>query len=575
MNPNGKYKAFTPIPLKDRKWPSNTITKAPVWCSVDLRDGNQALVNPMGIEQKIEFFKMLVKIGFKEIEVGFPASSDTEFDFVRRLIEEKLIPDDVWIQVLCQAREHLVARTFEAIEGAKNVIFHIYNATSPAQRKYNFGKSKEELIKLAVGGVKCVKKYINAVSKSDMEAGRKPANFRFEYSPENFTQTETDFALQICGEVVKVWGASPDNKMILNLPATVECNMPNQFADQIEYFCRNFEGRENCIISLHNHNDRGESVADCELGLLAGAERVEGCLFGNGERTGNLDIITVALNMYTQGIDPELDFSDLESISDEFSKLTSMPIHPRSPYAGELVFTAFSGSHQDAMRKAMNARLAGKAPLLWDDPYLPIDPHDIGRGYDGLIRINSQSGKGGAVYILEAMYGIIAPKAMHPVIGALVKAQADELQRELSPAEVYDLFAETWLYTKSPLNVLEITERHIEGERGTDLPEQVAGMATIEWEGKRYAIAANGNGPLDAFVSAMKQTPAPVFNITSFHEHSVGSGSDTQAIAYVQITKENGEQAWGVGKSSNVGRAGIAAVVSALNFKQYINCFKY
>ena len=567
MNPNGKYKAFTPVPLKDRKWPSNVISKAPVWCSVDLRDGNQALVNPMGIEQKIEFFKMLVKIGFKEIEVGFPASSDTEFEFVRRLIDEKLIPDDVWIQVLCQAREHLVARTFEAIEGAKNVIFHIYNATSPAQRKYNFGKSKEELIKLAVSGVKCVKKYISAVSKNAVDAGRKPGNFRFEYSPENFTQTETDFALQICNEVVKAWGATPENKMILNLPSTVECNLPNQFADQIEYFCRNFEGRENCIISLHNHNDRGESVAHCELGLLAGAERVEGCLFGNGERTGNLDIITVALNLYTQGIDPKLDFSDLENISEEFSKLTSMPIHPRSPYAGELVFTAFSGSHQDAMRKAMNARLAGKAPLLWDDPYLPIDPHDIGRGYDGLIRINSQSGKGGAAYILETMYGIVAPKAMHPVIGAVVKAQADELQRELSPAEVYDLFAETWLYTKSPLNVLEITERHIEGERGTDLPEQVAGMATVEWEGKRYAIAANGNGPLDAFVSAMKQTPAPVFNITSFHEHSVGSGSDTQAIAYVQITKESGEQVWGVGKSSNVGRAGIAAVVSALNFK--------
>ena len=567
MNPNGKYKAFTPVPLKDRKWPSNVISKAPVWCSVDLRDGNQALVNPMGIEQKIEFFKMLVKIGFKEIEVGFPASSDTEFEFVRRLIDEKLIPDDVWIQVLCQAREHLVARTFEAIEGAKNVIFHIYNATSPAQRKYNFGKSKEELIKLAVSGVKCVKKYISAVSKNAADAGRKSANFRFEYSPENFTQTETDFALRICNEVVKAWGATPENKMILNLPSTVECNLPNQFADQIEYFCRNFEGRENCIISLHNHNDRGESVAHCELGLLAGAERVEGCLFGNGERTGNLDIITVALNLYTQGIDPKLDFSDLENISEEFSKLTSMPIHPRSPYAGELVFTAFSGSHQDAMRKAMNARLAGKAPLLWDDPYLPIDPHDIGRGYDGLIRINSQSGKGGAAYILETMYGIVAPKAMHPVIGAVVKALADELQRELSPAEVYDLFAETWLYTKSPLNVLEITERHIEGERGTDLPEQVAGMATVEWEGKRYAIAANGNGPLDAFVSAMKQTPAPVFNITSFHEHSVGSGSDTQAIAYVQITKESGEQVWGVGKSSNVGRAGIAAVVSALNFK--------
>ena len=566
MNPGGKYKPFISVPLKDRKWPSNIITKAPVWCSVDLRDGNQALVNPMGIEQKIEFFKLLVKIGFKEIEVGFPSASDTEFAFVRRLIEEKLIPDDVWIQVLSQAREPLVAKTFEAIEGAKNVIFHLYNATSPAQRKYNFGKSKEELIDLAVSGVKCVKKYITAVGKKAEEEGRKPASFRFEYSPENFTQTEADYAMEICGAVMAAWGASPENKMILNLPATVECNLPNQFADQIEYFCRNFPGRENCIISLHNHNDRGESVAQCELGLLAGAERVEGCLFGNGERTGNLDIVTVALNMYTQGIDPELDFSELDEISQEFSRLTAMPIHPRSPYAGELVFTAFSGSHQDAIRKAMNARAGKPTSLLWDIPYIAIDPHDIGREYNGIIRINSQSGKGGAAYILETMFGIAAPKAMHPVIGAVVKARADALQRELSPAEVYDIFAETWLHTKTPLNVLEITERHIEGERGTDLPEQVAGMATVEWEGKRYAIAANGNGPLDAFVSAMKQTPAPLFNITSFHEHSVGSGSDTQAIAYVQITKENGEQAWGVGKSSNVGRAGIAAVVSALNF---------
>ena len=569
MNPGGKYKPFAALPLQDRKWPSNTITHAPLWCSVDLRDGNQALVNPMGIEHKIEFFKLLVKIGFKEIEVGFPASSDTEFEFIRRLIDEKLIPDDVWIQVLCQAREHLIARSFEAIEGAKNVIFHIYNATSPAQRKYNFGKSKEELIDLALGGVKCVKKYIAATTKKAQAQGLPVTNFRFEYSPENFTQTEMDYAMEICGAVAKEWGSSADNKIILNLPATVECNLPNQFADQIEYFCRNFPGRENCIISLHNHNDRGESVAQCELGLLAGAERVEGCLFGNGERTGNLDIVTVALNMYTQGVDPQLDFSDLDYVSEEFTRFTGMTLHPRSPYAGELVFTAFSGSHQDAVRKAINARIAANlgANDEWDVPYLAIDPHDIGREYNGIIRINSQSGKGGAAYILETMFGIAAPKAMQSVIGAVVKAQADELQRELSPNEVYDIFAETWLYTKSPLNVLEITERHIEGERGSDLPEQVAGMATVEWEGKRYAIAANGNGPLDAFVSAMKQTPAPLFNITSFHEHSVGSGSDTQAMAYVQITKENGEQVWGVGKSSNVGRAGIAAVVSALNFK--------
>lgn len=567
MNPGGKYKAFTAVPIKNRKWPSNTLTKAPVWCSVDLRDGNQALVNPMGIEQKIEFFKLLVKIGFKEIEVGFPSASDTEFEFVRRLITENLIPDDVFIQVLCQAREHLIARTFEAINGAKNVIFHIYNATSPAQRKYNFEKTKEELLELAVSGVKCVKKYIGAAAKEAEAAGRKPAFFRFEYSPENYTQTETEYIMEICGAVMKAWEATPENKIILNLPATVECSLPNQFADQIEYFCTNFPGRENCIISLHNHNDRGESVAQCELGLLAGAERVEGCLFGNGERSGNLDIVTVALNMYTQGIDPQLDFSNLDSISDDFSRLTGMPLHPRAPYAGELIFTAFSGSHQDAIRKALNMRLAGKAPEEWDVPYIPIDPHDIGREYNGIIRINSQSGKGGAAFVLETEFGIAAPKAMHPVIGAVIKARADTLQRELRAEEVYDIFAETWLNTKAPLNVLEITERHIEGERGTDIPEQVAGKAVVEWEGNRYSISANGNGPLDAFVTAMKQTPAPKFNITTFHEHSIGIGSDTQAMAYVQITKEDGQQAWGVGKSSNVGRAGIAAVVSALNYK--------
>jgi len=560
MNPNGKYKAFESISLENRTWPSKTIKAAPVWCSVDLRDGNQALVNPMGISQKLGFFNMLVKIGFKEIEVGFPSSSDTEFEFVRKLIDQKLIPDDVTIQVLCQAREHLIARTFEAVKGAKKVIFHLYNAVSPAQRKYNFGKSKEEIIQLAVNGVKSIKKYI-AAGKRDGSL----TDFQFEYSPENFTQTEIDYALQICSAVIDEWGATPEHKMILNLPSTVECSMPNQFADQIEYFCRNLKKRDCCIISLHNHNDRGESIAHCELGLLAGAERVEGCLFGNGERTGNLDIVTVALNLFTQGIDPHLDFSKLDFISGEYSRFTGMPVSPRAPYAGELVFTAFSGSHQDAIRKAITAR-SHNASAIWDVPYIAIDPHDIGREYNGIIRINSQSGKGGAVYILETEFGIAAPKAMHSVIGSVIKARADLLQRELIPSEVYDIFAETWLNTKYPLNVLEINERHIEGERGSDRPEQVAGMATVEWEGKRYAVAANGNGPLDAFVTAMKQTPAPKFNITSFHEHSVGSGSDTQAMAYVQITREDGSESWGVGRSSNVGRAGIAAVVSALNF---------
>ena len=559
MKVNGKYRPFPPVPIKNRTWPDRTITKAPVWCSVDLRDGNQALVNPMGVEQKLEFFDLLVKIGFKEIEVGFPSASDTEFNFMRRLIEENHVPDDVTLQVLCQAREHLVKRTFESLKGVKKAIFHIYNSTSPAQRKYTFGKSKDEIKQIAVDGVKCVKNCLDSVAGTEI---------RLEYSPESFSNTEVDYALEVCEAVMKEWGATAENKIILNLPTTVECALPNQFADQIEYFCQNISARDSCIISLHNHNDRGEGVAQCELGILAGADRVEGTLFGNGERTGNLDIVNVALNMYTQGVDPELDFSNIEHIANDYMRLTDMPIHPRTPYAGELVFTAFSGSHQDAIRKGMAARIKMTPDSVWDVPYLPIDPHDIGRQYEGIIRINSQSGKGGAAYILEHDFGIMAPKAMHPVIGEVVKAAADAAQRELKPAELYDVFAEKWLNTKSPLNVIEISERHLEGARGSEGTEQVAGMATVEWEGKRYAIAANGNGPLDVFVSAMRQTPAPRFNITSFHEHSIGEGSDTHAMAYVQITLEDGKQVWGVGKSSNVGRAGIAAVVSALNFKE-------
>ena len=558
MNPNGKYRAFEDVPLKNRTWPDKKITKAPMWCSVDLRDGNQALINPMSVEQKLEFFDLLVKIGFKEIEVGFPSASDTEFNFMRRLIEENHVPEDVTLQVLCQAREHLIKRTFESLKGCKKAIFHLYNSTSPSQRKYTFNKSKDEIKQIAIEGIRCVK---NCLSMSE------GTEIRLEYSPESFSTTEVDYALEVCEAVKKEWGCSAANKVILNLPTTVECAMPNQFADQIEYFCQNISERENVIISLHNHNDRGEGVAQCELGLLAGADRVEGCLFGNGERTGNLDIVNVGMNMYTQGIDPELDFRNMPELTEAYTRLTGMEIHPRTPYSGELVFTAFSGSHQDAIRKGMAARVNMEENAYWDVPYLTFDPHVIGRQYEGIIRINSQSGKGGAAFIMEQDYGLVLPKAMHPVFGGLVKDAADKAQRELKPAEIYNVFEKTWLNTKSPLNILEITEKHIEGERGSNLPEQVAAMATIEWNGKKMAIAGNGNGPLDAFVNGLKQTDAPKFNITSFHEHSVGTGSDTCAVAYVQITKENGEQVWGVGKSSNVGRAGIAAVVSALNFK--------
>lgn len=560
MKVNGKYKPFESVPKFNRTWPEKTITKAPIWCSVDLRDGNQALVNPMGVEQKLEFFDLLVKLGFKEIEVGFPSASDTEFNFMRRLIEENHVPENVKLQVLCQAREHLIKRTFESLKGCKKAIFHLYNSTSPAQRNYTFGKSKEEIKQIAIDGIRCVKSCLSMSEGTEIQ---------LEYSPESFSTTEIDYALEVCEAVVKEWGDAADenHKVILNLPTTVECALPNQFADQIEYFCQHISNRENLIISLHNHNDRGEGVAQCELGLLAGADRVEGCLFGNGERTGNLDIVNVGLNMFTQGIDPELDFSNVPKIAEEYQKLTGMPIYERMPYVGELVFTAFSGSHQDAIRKGMAARVNMEENAVWDVPYLTIDPHDIGRQYEGIIRINSQSGKGGAAYILEKDYGIIAPKAMHPFIGNVIKSKADSLQREISNQEVYEAFEKAWLSTVSPLNVKDLTERHIEGERGSGETEQVACMATVTWEGKTYAITGNGNGPLDAFVNAIKQTPAPKFNIVSFHEHSIGQGSDTKAMAYVHITKENGDDAWGVGVSSNVGRAGVAAVVSAINFK--------
>ena len=559
MKVNGKYRQFQTINLPDRSWPSRRIEKAPVWCSVDLRDGNQALVNPMGIEQKLEFFDLLVKIGFKEIEVGFPGANEVEYTFIRRLIEEKHIPDDVTIQVLSPMREEFIKKTMESVKGASEVIFHLYNATSPSQRKYNFGKSKDEIIYLACSGVEAVKKYRCLVPDT---------RIILEYSPENFTETEPDYSVEICSKVTKTWNSDKDNRIILNLPSTVECCLPNQYADMVESFIRNISDRKSCIVSLHNHNDRGEGVAACEMGILAGAERVEGCLFGNGERTGNLDIVTMALNLFSQGVDPQLDFSNLEEISEKYERLTGMSIHPRSPYAGELVFTAFSGSHQDAIRKAIAERKKSGENQLWDVPYLLIDPHDIGREYEGIIRINNQSGKGGAAYILEHDFGIIPPKPMLPIIGRVIKQAADQKQKELSADSVYEIFAEKWLNTKYPLNVFEITEKHIEGERGGSGEEHVAASANIEYLGKRYVITASGNGPLDAFVKILRRTTAPVFNITSFHEHSIGSGSDTHAMAYVQITYEDGTVKWGVGKSSNVGRAGIAAVVSAINFEE-------
>ncbi len=554
-----KYRPFPQPVMQTREWPSKRIEKAPVWCSVDLRDGNQALIDPMGIETKLAYFDLLVKIGFKEIEICFPSASDTEFDFCRRLIEENHIPDDVTIQVLCQAREHLIRRTMEAIKGAPHVIFHIYNSTSPAQRKYTFNKSKEEIIQIAVEGVKCIKECMKDLPKEERD------RIRLEYSPESFSMTEIDYAIEICEAVKKEWGTSKENKIIFNLPTTVECYTANVYADSIEYFAKHISDRENVIISTHCHNDRGTGVASCELGLLAGADRVEGCLFGNGERTGNLDIVTVALNMFSEGVDPELDFSDLPEIADAYQEFTKMDIYPRTPYAGGLAYTALSGGHQDAIAKGLAARSKMPEDSVWDVPYLLIDPKDIGRKYEGIIRINSQSGKGGASFILEHNYGYSIPKAMQPAIGDLIKSESDKAQRELKAEEILGFFEKQWLLNKERLSIVDFASTQIEGNKTSGTPEHVSCRGVIKYEGKQFSIGGSGNGPLDAFVSSLGNTELPKFNITAFHEHSIGQGSDTSAIAYVQISLENGKKIWGVGKSSNVGRAGIEAVVSALN----------
>lgn len=559
-----KYNPAPKIPIQNRVWPSKSITTSPVWCSVDLRDGNQALPVPMSVEEKLKFFDLLVKVGFKQIEAGFPSSSATEFDFLRRLIAEERVPDDVTLQVLCQSRSSLVEKTFDAIKGLKKVIFHIYNSTSPAQRKYTFGKSKEEILKIPLESVELIKNHLSAMCESERPC------VQLEYSPESFSMTEIDYALQICEAVGNAWGWSKENKIIFNLPTTVECYTANVYADAVEYFSNHISHRDCVIISTHCHNDRGTAVSSAELALLAGAERVEGCLFGNGERTGNLDIVTMALNMFSEGINPNLDFSDLNSIAKTYCECTKMTIPVRQPYSGELVFTAFSGSHQDAIRKAMNARLAklgsdgNPENIVWDVPYLLIDPQDIGREYEEIIRINSQSGKGGSAWILEHEFGLSLPKAMHPILGSLVKNKTDSLQRELSSEEIYEVFKKTWLEQENPaITILDFVETHADG---SDESNNVLCRAVISVNGNSIPIGAKGNGPVAAFVSAIKQVDAvPDFVVTSFSEHSVGSGADTDAISYIEINLSEDAKYWGVGRSPNVARAGINAVVSALN----------
>ena len=540
-----KYKRFETIKLKDRTWPDKTIEKAPIWCSVDLRDGNQALVIPMNLEQKVEFFKLLVEIGFKEIEVGFPAASETEYTFLRKLIEEDLIPDDVTIQVLTQAREHIIKKTFEAVKGAKNVIVHVYNSTSLSQREQVFHKSKEEILKIAVEGAKLLKQLTE-------EAG---ADYRFEYSPESFTGTEPEYALEVCNAVLDIWQPTADRKAIINLPVTVEHSMPHVYASQVEYMCKNLKYRENVVVSLHPHNDRGCGVADAEMGILAGADRVEGTLFGNGERTGNVDIVTLALNMYAQGVEPELDFTDISSICKKYESFTGMTINERSPYSGALVFAAFSGSHQDAIAKGMHW-LDEKKPEHWTVPYLPIDPKDVGRNYDAdVIRINSQSGKGGVNYILMHSHGINLPKAMREEVGYMVKDVSDKAHKELTPDWVYQIFSDHYINTKSIFHIDECHFKQVDG---------ITAEVTINHAGESKVITSNGNGRLDAVSNAIKQYFNISYELSFYEEHSLTKGSSSKAVAYVGIIC-NGKTFWGVGIDPDIIRASIEALIVAVN----------
>ncbi|MEW5814432.1 MAG: 2-isopropylmalate synthase [Spirochaetota bacterium] len=547
-----KYRMFPKIELPDRQWPENVINKAPAWCAVDLRDGNQALSTPMNLKEKVTMFQLLIDIGFKEIEVGFPSASKIEFAFVRLLIEDNLIPDDVYIQVLTQAREHLIRKTVESLKGVKKAIMHLYNSTSPLQRRVTFGMSKEQIKALAVEGTRMVKSLVPSLPGTDL---------RFEYSPESFSNTEVDYALEVCEAVMDVWEPTESEKIILNLPATVESSTSNIHADQIEWFCRNMRERRKAIISLHPHNDRGTAVAAAELGLLAGAERVEGTLFGNGERTGNLDIVTMALNMYSQGVDPGLNFHNLPGICEVYEGCTQMQIPPRQPYSGELVFTAFSGSHQDAIKKGMDLRDKESDSLApWNVPYLPIDPGDIGRTYEAIIRINSQSGKGGVAYVLSREFGYDLPKKMHPYLGEIINKVADEKGKELSSRELYEIFTREFLNKQSPL---EFVDSSFSTKKNGN--NSIFCRAEVLYNQRRMIIEGTGNGPIDAFVHALKESGFKPFRLLDFHEHSVGTGSETEAVAYIHLESDSGGTAWGAGKDNNIDIAGVKALVSAFN----------
>jgi 2-isopropylmalate synthase len=550
-----KYRPFPPVSLPDRTWPDQTITRAPIWCSVDLRDGNQALPQPMSVEEKLEFFDLLCRIGFKQIEVGFPSAADTEFTFCRRLIEENRIPDDVTIQILVQTREHLIRRSFEAIAGAKRAIVHIYNSTSPLQRRVTFNDaSREDIKKLAIDGAKLVKELVPTIPQTEVI---------LQYSPESFSDTELDFAAEICNAVIDVWQPTPEKKMIINLPDTVQWATPNIHADMIEWMIRHLDRRDSLIVSLHTHNDRGTGTAATELGLMAGADRVEGTLFGNGERTGNLDIVNVALNMNSHGIETGLDFSDLPTIRSVYERITKMTVSERQPYAGELVFTAFSGSHQDAIKKGLDRRARETAVdpgTPWGVPYLTIDPQDIGRSYEAIIRINSQSGKGGIAYILDREHGLDLPKTMHPQVGKYIYDLADQLGRELTADEIRDAFYLRFTNLTSPLTLVDYELVHHVEPRG-----HVECQALVRLEGEEKRIKGLGNGPINAFVHALEESGMKDFKVTDYRSHAVRGGSDANAAAYVQVQHDDGRILWGCGVDPSIEMAGLKALVSAWN----------
>ena len=550
-NSASKYKAFKPIDLTDRLWPSQSIKTSPRWCSVDLRDGNQALIEPMGEERKLRMFNMLLEIGFTEIEVGFPSASQTDFDFVRTIINENLIPNDVTIQALTQARPELIKRTFEALEGAKRAIVHVYNSTSTLQRKVVFKSDEKGIMRIATDGAKWVADESEKFPKTD---------WTFEYSPESFTGTELPYAVDVCNAVNEVWKPNSEKQTIINLPATVEMASPNIYADQIEWMCRNLENRENVIVSLHPHNDRGTAVAATELGVMAGADRVEGTLFGNGERTGNVDLVTLSLNMLTQGIDPNLDFSNINQIMREAEYCNQLPVHPRHPYAGDLVFTAFSGSHQDAIKKGLT-EMRNSNQEIWEVPYLPIDPQDVGRSYEAVIRINSQSGKGGVAYLLEKDHGLSMPRRLQIEFSQVIQKIADDSGKEISPSNVWEKFQSTYL---NDSGVYEFIEHNINSKANKDGTQSDEIIIGLKFNSQHISIEGMGNGPIDAMINAVKNHFNMDITISDYHQHAISSGSDAKAVAYSELSL-NGQSMWGVGIHQNTVIAGLQSVISGLN----------